>query len=695
MVILADLATLWGDYIWPVFLLVFGFGLVVFVHELGHFLACKAVGVRVDRFALGFGPRLLGVKRGDTDYCIKLLPLGGYIKMLGQEDFDAMEEGGEAAGDPRSFLNKPIWARMAIVSAGVVMNVIFAAILFVVVCLVGIDFLAPVVGGTLSGYPAAEAVTSLDTPASRPATAPATDDAHGLKPGDVILTVGGKHIPSFDKVGLIATLADEDEIFRVTFERNGKIGHCDIGVKVGTAGRLVFGIAPPRDLVLGESDEDLDTPFKPEDRIVAINGRKITHHWDITPIEDTLDGRAVKVTVLRDDEETTVEVLPLPYMDTAYVLFRKKDNTFFRYTKAVRSDDGKTITVTMPDGKTRTLDAEEYETGRTDKLDVLGLIPRLRVFSVVGDSRADKAGLKAGDIIVRYADKATPTFTQFLEINERFADEGTEIKVLRDGKGLDPVRIVPKKRRDGYQIGIRMGVDTAHTVVAAVRPGSLAEAAGLMRGDVITAINGTKVGTWNDILIQRRKCTKGPLTISYARGQNPHQATIDDVAQAAFLPEHYRFSIFAERVVFNLLMTAEVKKTNPLAAIVWGATQTWDMIVLNYATLRSMARGTVPASEVRGPVGIVGLGIAVGRRGIIKLTYFLAMISVCLAVFNFLPLPLVDGGLAVILIIEKIRRKPLSVRVMNIIQLSGLAVILAIFVAVTWNDISRIVGDLW
>lgn len=703
--ILADIAALWGNYVWPIFLLVFGFGLVVFVHELGHFLAAKAVGVRVDRFALGFGPRLFGIKRGETDYCIKLLPLGGYVKMLGQEDVNAMAEGGEAADDPRSFLNKPIWARMVIVSAGVVMNVIFAAILFVVVCLVGINFLAPVVGGTVKNFPAATAVTSLDAPASRPASAPVTapaapnagnSEAHGLKPGDRILTINGKPIPSFDKIGLMAALADKDEIFHVTFERGGKVGSCDMSVKVGSEGRLVFGIMPPRDLALGEPEDDnLVTPFKPGDRVVAIGTRTIEHHWEIDPIERTLDGRNVEVTVRRGGQRTTVTVRPVPYLGTAHVLFHKTDYTVLRYAKAVRSDDEKTIAVTMRDGTSETLAAEDYTTGRKDLLDVLGLIPRLRVVSVLSGSRADDAGLKAGDIITRYADHPTPTFTQLQAINERFAGEGTQIKVLRDGKGLEAMRIVPKERHDRFQIGVVLGVDTEHTAVASVRPGSLAAKAGLRPGDVITGVGGRTVTTWNEIIIERSRHTQGPVTISYLRGDHRREATVDDLAEAAFGPKHYRFSLFAEKAVFELLNNARVKKSNPLAAMAWGAAQTWDMIVLNYATLRSMARGTVPASEVRGPVGIVGLGIEVGRRGIIRLTYFLAMISVCLAVFNFLPLPLVDGGLAVILIIEKIRGKPLSVRVMNIIQLSGLAIILSIFVAVTWNDISRMIGELW
>ncbi len=79
-----DVPYLWSQWIVPIAVFAIGLGFVVFVHELGHFLVAKWVGIKVERFALGFGPRLFGFRRGDTDYCIKALPIGGYIKMLGQ-----------------------------------------------------------------------------------------------------------------------------------------------------------------------------------------------------------------------------------------------------------------------------------------------------------------------------------------------------------------------------------------------------------------------------------------------------------------------------------------------------------------------------------------------------------------------------------------------------------------------------------
>ncbi len=113
-------------------------GVLIFVHELGHFMAAKAVGIEVQRFSIGFGPRIVGFTRGETEYILSWIPLGGYVKMGGMDD-EVMEriEGGEKVEprqpSPRDFDAKPIWARTLVISAGVIMNMIFAFALYVTV----------------------------------------------------------------------------------------------------------------------------------------------------------------------------------------------------------------------------------------------------------------------------------------------------------------------------------------------------------------------------------------------------------------------------------------------------------------------------------------------------------------------------------------------------------------------------------
>lgn len=138
-------------------LVVFGIGLVIFVHELGHFLAARWCKVRVHVFSLGFGPRLLAWQRGDTLYQLALLPLGGYVRMAGEDP----EPG--AAPPPDSLPAKSVGARFLIYSGGVLMNMVFALVVFPIVLAVGVPMNEPIVGGTQPGSPAWHAGLSEGT----------------------------------------------------------------------------------------------------------------------------------------------------------------------------------------------------------------------------------------------------------------------------------------------------------------------------------------------------------------------------------------------------------------------------------------------------------------------------------------------------------------------------------------------------
>ncbi len=142
------------------------FGIVIFVHELGHFISAKLGGVRVLKFSLGFGPRVAGLRYRDTEYLISLVPLGGYVKMLGEEPETELSE-----DDKRfSFSHKPVTTRALIVFSGPLFNLLFACIVFFIVYLQGIPVLTPSIGEVMENSPAHEA---------------------GIKKGDIVLTAGG------------------------------------------------------------------------------------------------------------------------------------------------------------------------------------------------------------------------------------------------------------------------------------------------------------------------------------------------------------------------------------------------------------------------------------------------------------------------------------------------------------------------
>ncbi|MEK7728140.1 MAG: RIP metalloprotease RseP [candidate division KSB1 bacterium] len=156
---------------------IFVLGILVFIHELGHFLAAKWAGIRVERFSLGFPPRMFGKKIGDTDYCISWIPLGGYVKMAGMidESFDEKIE-----GKPDEFSSKPIWKRAIVIGAGPFMNLVLALALFSgLIYKEGFPEAVPVVEAVIEKMPA---------------------QILGLQSGDRILSIASQEIKTWDEL---------------------------------------------------------------------------------------------------------------------------------------------------------------------------------------------------------------------------------------------------------------------------------------------------------------------------------------------------------------------------------------------------------------------------------------------------------------------------------------------------------------
>src|SRR5689334_24787898 len=162
------------------FIIVLGF--LIFAHESGHFMVAKFFRVRVLVFSFGFGQRLFGFKRGDTDYRVSLIPLGGYVRMAG----DTPEE--REAGDLDEFLSRPKWQRFLILFAGPFMNVLIAVAFIAAINMTGRQFVVerPVLGEVVAGKPAALA---------------------GLRVGDRIVAVNGNPIKEFDDLRLLITMS--------------------------------------------------------------------------------------------------------------------------------------------------------------------------------------------------------------------------------------------------------------------------------------------------------------------------------------------------------------------------------------------------------------------------------------------------------------------------------------------------------
>jgi regulator of sigma E protease len=187
-------------------------GILIFVHELGHFIVAKALGVKVLKFSLGFGPKIIGKTYGDTEYLISALPLGGYVKMLGQEDLPDGEEEIPEAEKHRAYNFQPVWKRFSIVFFGPIFNLFFAALVFFFIFLGGVPYLLPEIGEV-----------NADSPALR----------HGLLKGDAIVAINGNPVNRWDDMTsvihnspgkeVVLKVKRESEVFEVTITPEKKV----------------------------------------------------------------------------------------------------------------------------------------------------------------------------------------------------------------------------------------------------------------------------------------------------------------------------------------------------------------------------------------------------------------------------------------------------------------------------------------
>jgi len=259
----------------------FGFGFVIFIHELGHFLFAKWAGVKVEVFSIGFGPRLFTRRIGETEYSLSLLPLGGYVKMTGQEDMpeDAANPATAAtARDPRSFLNAtPSWKAL-ILLGGVLFNFLSSYALMLCLAFYGLPVLRPVVGEVQPE------IIGFDGKAH---ISPAAE--MGLRPGDRVLTINGEQVRSFDDLASGAIVAGRRPVV-LTVQRTGIADPLTLPVNGtvsaiydGGLGRPVLGFQPAHstraiDVVAllppGSAPAD-SLAVKPGERITSINGQSL------------------------------------------------------------------------------------------------------------------------------------------------------------------------------------------------------------------------------------------------------------------------------------------------------------------------------------------------------------------------------------------------------------------------------------
>jgi len=653
-----------------VLLVALGFGAVVLVHEFGHFIVAKLSGIKIEAFSIGFPPTLAGIlrteggwrvrilprffpkendesgdgrlsftigskaKAGETEYRIGLIPFGGFVKLFGQEDIGSAK----ASDDPRSFANKPVGTRMGVLAAGVVFNVISAVVIFMIVFLVGIRLTPPVVGVVIPGSPAAHA---------------------GLKPGDEIIEIAGKRDGlDFSNIALAAALSsvNEEVALRVRHEDGAEEDFSLVAEQRSGMPMKIFGVLPAQSLTIAkvrDAEELLKrTGLRPGDRIKSVNGRDVQTHWELEEIVQNAFVPAVTLSVERT--EPVSKVVELIESQIRLSLSRTR--------KEVKSE--------------------------TDLGDIYSIVPRSRIEAV-----DNKSEFQEGDVILAIGDVENPTYKKMREVTTEYENKGLLVKVLRDVEGAEKtlmVTVVPRwsKARKGVVIGVGVVFDLAHPVVAdtiAVEGGPARLE--IPRGAAITSVGGTPVSNFYDVAREIGRYPGEQITIDWRIDEETAGSVALDVGAAGeFVTVK---STFAEFVPFEDLKRL-YQASGPVDAIVMGYKKTVMFIAQTYVTLRRLVGGLVSPKELMGPVGIITLSYRiVAHQPLVYYVYLLGLISACIAVFNFLPLPPLDGGLVVLLLIEKIKGSALSERAQGIIAYAGWVLIGGFFLYVTFNDIVR------
>jgi regulator of sigma E protease len=281
-----------GSFITDAVVVVLVLGFMIFVHELGHFLAAKFFGVRVLVFSLGFGKRLLHLTRGDTDYRISALPFGGYVKMAGDDP------SADRQGDPGEFLAKPRWQRFVVVVMGPVMNILLALLLLT--CLYKFHFQKP----AYQEKPARVGDVEADSPASQ----------IGLMPGDIVLRLDSLQNPKWEDVE-IKILTTVGEAMPLEVERDGKTLNMTLTPRAEGPSRVGYaGLYPYAPGVVDKVEPGLPASHAgllAGDQIVGIDGRKILYWPRIAYLLQSGKGKLVQLSILRGGREFRATLTPV------------------------------------------------------------------------------------------------------------------------------------------------------------------------------------------------------------------------------------------------------------------------------------------------------------------------------------------------------------------------------------------------
>jgi regulator of sigma E protease len=607
-----------------------GIGLVVFVHELGHFLVAKRCGVRVETFSIGFGPRLLGFRRGDTDYRLCLVPIGGYVKMAGDAPGDSLQM------DGTELPSKSVGQRFAIFSAGVAMNLVFAIVVLPIVLAIGVQFHSTRIGGVLPGGPAWRA---------------------GLERGDEVRAVSGHKVDDFQDVMAEVALSGNDAVELEVVRRAARVeGRGEVVDRVviqserdEKMGRFVIGIgpsyAPTFDVVPG--GPAAAAGIRPQDRITRFSGKPIAsvEEFETLRLENRLPRVQLGVTG-PDGVERLVDVEVRPDARAIPLLgVRARVNV----VKALRGAAARVADFLRPG-------------------DVVDALVRV---DATGAIAARLQPIRDGDEFEAALARAESR------------DPSLRVELERDGSSILVPLPADAMRTLAHDVAL---VQDPESCVVRIMAGYPADLGGLPDGAEIRTIDNVAVQRWSEISQRIEKAAPEVHGEIVARPLQIVAVLDGREIKLNLTPRVERLPID-----FGLLVSLDmVTRSYPvLEAARVGLSSAAYMLKNVYLTLKKILVHDVSASNLSGILTIASVSRSLVDYGLPTLFFFLAVLSLNLAFLNLLPIPVLDGGHLFFLIVEKLKGSPVSERALGISQLIGVVLVLALLLFVTYNDLRR------
>jgi regulator of sigma E protease len=653
-----------------------GLGFVIFVHELGHFLVAKACGVKCEKFYIGFdinGWSLGKFTWGETEYGIGILPLGGYVKMLGQDDNPAAAareaqrakeiiESGDLppeptadphpAWDPRSYPAQTVPERMAIISAGVIMNVIFAVLLAAWAFGLGVQELTCEVSSVRPGGAAWRA---------------------GLRTGDDIIAIGSKTEPVFTDLQKGVTLGDPVKGIDFTVRRPSDDSERTVTLHPDTdLGIPTVGVTSPFSVTLPDNLEPglpgaaarAKPAFEAGDTIRAVDDVPISSYADLIA---SLSGKVdtdVSVSVTRQGNDVSIVVPAQPRHETGLVMLAGP-------IASVQADSPAAAADLKVGDRIVSIDGEKLENPLTID-DVLK--KRAGETVLLGVLRSDADHNASGELVSEKIE-VTPRKVTWIE-QARWPQSPVAVSTL----------------------GIAFNVGSE---IVEVVPGSPAALGGIKAGELVTRARFAKNDepideedpgvelseesqSWPFVMAMLQQAPKGTrlqLTVQSSDGLardvelKPIESTTDFVLD--------RGLVF--RPVYRL-----VKASSVGAAISKGFTKTGEDLSMVYRFLQKITSNQISPRLLGGPIEIAKQAGKSAEEGLGRLLLFLTMLSANLAVINFLPIPVLDGGHMVFLMYEFVRGKPPSENVVAALSYVGLILLLSLMLFVFGLDLGLI-----